>query len=410
MSGNGTSTKLISYRGERALENAAFVRGLRPTRFAAVLLPVWSVEIQASILDAADYRLLDRYLERGIAEGGLDTESALADFFGLAPVVVRRALWFLTTIGHVAGDGHPGGRLRLTDLGLHSLRDNRRYTVTHGDRRKLYFDAATSYPLTRPYYDSKVVTLLSHADAVAGSLGERWPRFTMLAPRPAFRFEALAELAANDQRDRFNLPARIDNPKPVGSPEDVYLPIYLIRALDGAGQVRHLAYSQVASTGDDDLSELVERSPAAVGLLATEEEDGRAGRDRDQIDRWLDRLDLGDHTPAETGGGWTVTLPPRTFGESAPLALAKVGSYVMLNGSFVRVWCNDASVRRRVLLERIRSYIGSRSRQRTDRATVDERIAAIARQLDLGHLDTQAVQAMAADTGDKTLANQLARL
>lgn len=410
MSNNGAATKLISYRGEWALEDSAFVRGLRPTRFAAVLLPIWSVEIEATILDAADYRLLDRYLERGIAEADLDTEAALADFFGLAPVVVHRALRFLIAIGHVDTGGNQRGRLRLTELGLRSLGDNRRYTVTHGDRRKLYFDAANSFPLTQPYYDSKVVTLWAPADAAAVAEGQRGPTFTMLPPLPYFRPEALTELASRTDRDRYNLPARIDNPRQVGPVENVYLPTYVIRGLNADGHPRHLAYSQVGRNADDDLSGLVERSPAIVAMLANEEADGRTGRDRDQIVRWLDRNGLGDHTPRQADGAWTVTLPARAFGESGPLALSKVGSYVLFKGPFVRVWCKDTGVRHRALLERIGSYVGSRSRQRTDRATIDDRIAAIARQLDLGRLDIQGVQAMAAKAGNKFLADQLARL
>ena len=48
----------------------------------ALLLPVWRVDVQATVTDAEDYALIDRYLERGIASAGLDTRRSLASFWG----------------------------------------------------------------------------------------------------------------------------------------------------------------------------------------------------------------------------------------------------------------------------------------------------------------------------------------
>ncbi len=68
-----TPGRLIRYPEERALEDAAFAHGLAPTRIFALLLPVWRVEVKATVTDAEDYALIDRYLERGIASAGLNS-------------------------------------------------------------------------------------------------------------------------------------------------------------------------------------------------------------------------------------------------------------------------------------------------------------------------------------------------
>jgi len=186
-------TRLIPYPEERALEDAAYARGTAPTRIFAILLPVWCVEIMATITEGEPYELIDRYLERGIAEANLGTVAELAEFFALDEVLVDRALQFLTAIGHVKTSK---GRLVLTELGLRSVRDQVRYVVTREDRRKLYFDAFGSRPLPRPYYDHRRVTLLSGAVLEAAVAERGGPRFVPLSSVHGFRREALAQLAA----------------------------------------------------------------------------------------------------------------------------------------------------------------------------------------------------------------------
>src|SRR4051812_19990309 len=95
------TTRLIRYPEERALEDAVYRVGVRPTRIFALLLPVLCVEIEATVTDGEPYELIDRYLGRAIAEGGLHTTVELADFLALDEVLVDRALRFLTAIGHV---------------------------------------------------------------------------------------------------------------------------------------------------------------------------------------------------------------------------------------------------------------------------------------------------------------------
>ena len=58
--------RLMPFPPERVLEDAAVERGLRPTRLHPLLLPVWRVEIRATVTEGEDFHLIDRFLERGL--------------------------------------------------------------------------------------------------------------------------------------------------------------------------------------------------------------------------------------------------------------------------------------------------------------------------------------------------------
>lgn len=130
-------------------------------------------------------------------------------------MVVDRALRFLARIGHVA---FAGERVTLTELGHRSVRDGKRYVVARQDRRILYFDAFGSTPLTRRYYDSRVVKFLSPSAAAMAASRREPPRFLMLVnyAGAGFRREALAAPARLAERELYNLPQGIDAPESLG--------------------------------------------------------------------------------------------------------------------------------------------------------------------------------------------------
>lgn len=398
-------TRLIPYPEERALEDAAYARGVVPTRIFAVLLPVWCVEVKATVTEGEPYELIDRYLERGIAAAGLDTVADLARFFALDEILVDRALRFLTAIGHVTDSG---GRLTLTELGHRSVHDQVRYVITREDRRKMYFDAFGSRPLTRRYYDTRTVTFLS-GEALEAVLARRdGPRFQMLCCTRGFRREALTELACHPDRDHYNLPERIDGPESLGE-EYVYLPLYIVRAVQQGGQVRHLAYTQVGSEADPDVTTLCEQTPEVVGVCESEERAARSHADQTWVTEWLRKRNLDGRGPVRLDDDtWRVTLPGASFDTTGPLSISKLGSFVIVGNDFFHVWCEDERVRRRALLERIDSYLSSRVR--IDRTDTDQRITQIARQLDLGAIDVGTLHRMAVKAGKHGLAAQLDRV
>ncbi len=398
-------TQLFSFPEQRVLEDAAFVRDTEPTRIFALLLPVWSVTIQADITEAEDYELIDRFLARGIAEGDLATTEELADFYALEPELVDRALRALAAIGHVA---RAAGRWVLTDLGLRSVRDRKRYILTRGDRRKLYFTAFGSRPLTRPHYDSRKVTLVPAAEVPAVRSADG-PRFHALMPTQGLDGNALAALAADPRRDRYNMPERVEGLRRLGSDELVYLPVYVVRGRNPEGRLRYLTYSQASSDADPELSELVERSPEIVTVLEAEMAGIRHDDERERVRGWLRRQGLGEQPFDRVSADepLRVRLPANRFGRDG-LSLNRVGSFVVQANSLFRLWCDDVAVRRRALLTRVDAILSRSST--VDKAFLVDRVARIARQLDLGTVSLTDLRDLAVAHKRNALAAQLNRL
>src|ERR1700680_1110949 len=397
--------RLIPYPEERALEDAAFAQEVVPTRIFAILLPVWCVQIKATITDGEPYALIDRYLEHGITKAELRTAADLAGFFGLDEIVVDRALRFLAAIGQLTTHD---GQLALTELGTASVRDNKRYVVTRQDRRTLYFDAFSSRPLTRPYYEPGVVTFLSGAALQDATAHRDWPRFWMLYSTHGFRREALRARARNRDRDHFNLPERIDQPESLGE-ECVHLPLYVIRGVQRGGRVRYLAYSQAKDQADPDVTAICEQTPEIVSPLESDAQASHGGSEQTRAREWLEKNNLGGHTLTQLDTGlWRATLASSSFGPGAPLAISKLGSFVMLGNAFFQAWCADGQVRRRALLERVDTWL--RPRTRPDRAATESFVARVARQLELGTIDLPALRQMAIKAGKSGLAAQLDNL
>ncbi|QWF83012.1 hypothetical protein [Amycolatopsis sp. CA-230715] len=396
--------KVIPYPQERALEDAMFGRGLVPTRIFPLLLPVWEVEVKATVTDGRPYQLIDRYLERGIAEGGLGTRAELAGFFALDVSLVDRAVRVLGAIGHLT---EHDGRLALTELGRRSQRDQVCYLIEREDRRKLYFDGFLSRPLTRPYYQASVVTLMSQPEARAATVANAYPRFGMLWTATGFRREALTELANQKDRDRYNLPTRIENPESVGE-QLVHLPLYVVRATDRQRRVHHLAYSQVGDTADPELSELCELSPEINGVLNSEEIAAKPNVQETHVHNWLKGKNLGGFRPEPLADGdWRITLPANAFDPGGPVPPSKLGSYVVLSSCLLRVDCDDEETRKRTLLTRVENYLAGRSR--VTAADVEARIDRVARQLRLS-ADMRSVREMASGDGRSGFARRLSGL
>jgi hypothetical protein len=393
--------KLISYPEQRALEDAAYAHGLVPTRIFTVLLPTWRVEIRATVTDAEDYAVIDQYVERSIAEGGLDTAPDLARFLALDQVIVDRALRFLIAIEHVHVTN---GRFALTQLGVQSVRDQKSYRLTRHDRRKLYFDAFGSRPLTRPYYDSRVVTFIQRHEA-STALDAVGGRGFMLANTPAFRREVLTELAHATERDAFNLPERIDDPQSVAE-EYVYLPLYLVRAARTQQPPRYLAYSQISDESDPYLTSICENTEEIISACEHDSTPNESG-EQNRITEWLARRNLGRNRPSRTAEStWRVTLPAAAFGRDGALSLSQLGSYIVLGNFFFHAWCADEPARQHALVERVNAYLGARSN--IVESALTKRVEQMSRQLELGTVDLSTLRRWAAEAGRSQLASQLA--
>ncbi|XVV00632.1 hypothetical protein ACQPW3_24745 [Actinosynnema sp. CA-248983] len=389
-----TRSKLFPYPEQRALEDAAFEREVVPTRIHSLLLPVWKVTVQATVVVAEDYDLIDRYLSRGIAEAGLSTTAELAGFFALEPALVDRALRALEAVGHLR---ITEGRWWLTDIGLRSVREGKRYEVVNEDRRELYFDGFGSRPLPKFCYDPSKVTLLPPDDLPTGG------GFHSLFTRWSFDPAALPALSAHPDRARLNLPERVDDPRPLGPPELGYLPLIVVRGVARSGRHRYLAYSQASGEADPDLGALVESTPDIARSLEHEQRAADPKHEEQRAREWIDRNGLADHRVVRLPNGLLrVVLPAAGFGPDGPLPLSQLGSFVVRGNGFFQPWCEDARVRQRALLSRTRSLLAARSR--TD---VWPRIERVARQLDITGFDRATLRDLAVRWGEEALVAQL---
>ncbi|WTW97920.1 hypothetical protein OG216_33315 [Streptomycetaceae bacterium NBC_01309] len=392
---------LMPYREVRAAEDALSAGG-SPVGVSQVFLPVWAVEIRATVTTSEPYDLIDRYLELGIDRAGLTTVTGLADFFTLDPALVDRALRFLAAIGHVVRSGDD---VQLTKLGRQSVSDGRRLRTTHEDRRILYFDAYTSSPLTRAYYDNRDVTLLS-GGAVADALDtpqNRW--FLPLMIERGFRREVLTSLGGKADRERYNLPEHLENPESVREAL-VYLPLYVVRCAEEIPTVglRHLAYSQAAQVWDEELSQLVDALPGIAGTLGVDFREVEVAA----FGTWAREIDPDATGPVQLpDGSWRLTFTPEAFATGA-LAYSKAGSFQFRGRHCVRIWCDDAETRRRALVERMNTRLAARTN--LDREVVESLAGRIAAQLSLSGATVEALRGLAERHGYSGLATQLAAI
>lgn len=409
---------LIKYPEERAVEDAAFRMGLTPTRLCRFLLPVWRADVQATIHDSEPYDLIDRYLESAIANGGVGSVQELAEFYGLDPVVVSSAIRFLESIGHLSQD--TGGRLTLLDLGLQSVREGKRYTRPVEDRRHLYFDGFTCRPLTRAFYDDRVVTFVDAAglanlvSEAAASPGQSAARgvFTLVnrIPPAGFDPEALSVLAALPaaERDRYNLPEQVIAPSLTGKPEQVYLPAYVVRAVDQHSAVRYLAYTQASQEADPEWSTVCSVTEEVAMLVENEYQSGRDEGEENAARRWVERRFTGRFGIGWHDGLLVATLPAGAFdGGNDGLQPRRVGSFVKMEGWYFRLWCDDRGLRQRALLDLADSYLGRRTKIAQD---APKRLAAFGRQMGFGPLPPADIAQLARKAGRENLAAQLDKL
>lgn len=388
--------RLIHYPEERALEHAAFTLKAAPTRIFKLLLPVYHVEIRATITEAKPYALIDRYLEHGIARGRLETVPRLAEFFALDESLVDRAVRFLIAIGHIT---ESGGHLTITELGYRSIREDFRYEVARRDRRKLYFDAFGSRPLSRRYYDGEKVTFVSANDARG-----RW--FKALMSMRQFRTEALTELSSHPDREGLNLPHRVEDLEYLGA-EQVFLPAYVIRAVL-PDRVRYLAYTQIGDEDDEEITRLCEQTTEIASLLENEQRGVEDGINMPSVRQRLAKMNLDRYVPERRPDGtWEIVLPTSAFGGNG-LSISKVGSFIVHGHDVIRVWSPDANLRHRALFERVDNYLTSRARVGAD--DVENQIRQITHQLRLDPVDLRSLGHMARNAGRKGLAAQLRRL
>jgi hypothetical protein len=357
----------LIYPARRAVEHAVAIPGVRPTRFFAVLWPLWQVETTAQVYEEQAYEMLDRFVIRGVLEAGLSQIDELAGFLGLQPALVRRCLSFLGLIGHVKVEQ---GTVMLTELGLHSARTGVRFVPKEG-RQRLLIDRFTMRPLPRSHYDGSI-TVLTTPEINPEDVADRTRFLPLFSPTP-FRPEVVQQLAQRADRAQFNLPSQLRNLTVVAE-QDVYLPAYLIET--GGGEL--LAYTGVGDRRDEFIETLC-RDVATIRHLISAE----AGGNPSEIWRqWLADKNIRRGSLRQLDNGvWRATLPPEAFGSPPQLPLSRLGSFELRRHHFLQLWCDDAKLRRRAMLDRALGLAQLRAvKILTD---LTPRLETLARQLDV---------------------------
>lgn len=244
------------YPVESALAQAA-AAGVEVDRLFRVLWPVWEAEVEVEVLRERPFGLIDRFLVRAMADGGFDTAGEIADFLGLSPELIDRAVRRLRRLGHLEPeDGGDPGRLGLTGLGRRALADGMRYEPAR-THHVVLFDAMSGEPLPARYQAAAVVRLTSPARTVDGVVFH--PLFAPAAPHAI-----AAALADRPDRVAIGLPVEGDDLEVVAVRRTL-LPAYVVQT---AGDDL-LVYTAAAVAPDAILSPVAAALPSLRAAIAS---------------------------------------------------------------------------------------------------------------------------------------------
>ncbi|MGH2506329.1 MAG: hypothetical protein ACRDHZ_02785 [Ktedonobacteraceae bacterium] len=327
-----------------------------PVQQFKVLFPIWDVQIIGNQREGQDYGLLERFIERGIGQGGLRSAKDLTKFFQIPENMLEKMLTYLRNVRHLE-DG-PNDSLLLTPLGQDSIRDEVFYTnlETH---RTLYFEGYGSQPLLREHYD---LTFLTEADS---SRSKEYFHRLFTEDNQYMRQEQVFWLAQQpDRATKYNLPDEIKISS-VSAINRIYLPISIIEARQYASgnkraqtqfTTRYLVMSHIRDWHDTFLEEIVNREPAIANQLRE-----HAEQPVDIKKKLADRENkLGAEASLEQAenGIWQVLIDADVFNEAKPRwSLSDLGNFRLERGYFLQIWCHDEDIRRKAALEQTLTFV-----------------------------------------------------
>jgi hypothetical protein len=232
--------------------------------------------------------------------------------------------------------------------------------------------------------------------------------FSLVALGPA-ALAALVRLPAAE-RDRFNLPEQVISPSLVGEPEQVFLPAYVVRAIDAGGVVRYLAYTQASQEADPEWSQVCTVTGEVATLVENEYQSGRNEGEANSARRWVEKRFTGRFDIRWRDGLLVATLPASAFAGAGSDSLEpwRIGSLIKMGGWYFQIWCDDERLRRRALLDLTDTYLGARPK--TDPDAAAKRLARFCRQVGFSPLPLAEIAKLARAAGRKALAAQLDKL
>ncbi|MCK9932565.1 hypothetical protein MXD62_36420 [Frankia sp. Mgl5] len=368
------------YALRRALEWLTAQPGVRPSRYFALYLPLYRAEITAVLPESQEYDVLDRFVERALADGGMRTTTDIASFLGLDHRMVEKVCAFLESLRHIAVDAAPpggsGGRITLTELGRRSAAEGVRW-VERESRQYLYFEAFGCRPLPRRFYQGSEVRVLTRAELAGAQFPDGARGYAL--PAREWRPVALTELAGRRDRDEYNVAPELRRIDALAVDER-FLPVFLVEnGGSGGSGPRLLAVSAAAEGRDTFLEEFCNRDTDLGALLDAEEriEPGPQWAD------WLRRRGQSASVlRPRPDGVWRATLPPSAWGANGRFPLTRIGSFELAKGLFLQLWCDSVGLRREACLERATQMLRNRANRNVP--AFEGQLARLRAQLELG--------------------------
>ncbi len=378
-----------------------------PLRQFRLLVPLWEVHISGQQRESRDYALLERFIERGIAEGELRTAGELERFFGLPPQIVAKMLTFLRGVGHLEGDDE---HLRLSALGQESLRSGsfQRDLATH---RLLYFEAFYSRPLPRDYYDLRILS-----EDEAARLRDR-TIYRLYSEQLHQRFvpQELAALQQRANREQFNLPPEIHSCQ-IERLEQAYFPVTAVEVLaydprTRAWNQRFMAISRLRERRDTFFEDLINQVPTIAYSFPDYNEQDVYKR----LQNWLESQGVSTSPEVQIArseaGMWRIKIAPALLsrGTRSPLRISDLGNYRQENGYFFQLWCDAPNIRRQSALEQTLTFATRRlkNQQPTSREGVEHFLGHVARRLAVATPTWQDLEKFASSTGQAAVLDDL---
>ena len=371
------------YSPQRALQA---VSNMMPVRIFSILFPLWEVEIIGLQRRSREYEMIEKFLERGIAEGELCSIADLSAFFGLRKRQIQKGISFLRAIGHVQGDD---GDLTLTKQGWRSLKDGVVYRELE-TRRKLYFEAFQSRPLLKAHYGLRI---LSEAEALT-SPERNYKRLSSLNP---WRTGALSALVKRSNRDDWNLPGEIHEVKEEAV-RRAFLPMYIVQVNELANSKptspRYVVLNRLRDLHDPFFEEIVNTVEAIQDVFLGETEAGVGKLMENRLEDYgLESPEF--HLTELAPDAWRAILPSTIFSSnSTSLSVSDIGQFELVRGYCLQIWCDDPAIRREAALDKAVAAIAHWQQPPTLQA-VERLLETITAQLQTAPLDIEQLLAHA---------------
>ena len=368
------------YSPEQVIEKVLALPEWTPVRLFSVLFPLWDVDAVGLQGEEREYPFFEKIIERGIAQAGLTSEAALADFLGLDLDLVEHVLVSLEAAGSLV---RIDGQFHLTPQTVRSVQEGKKY-VPAQTHLKLYFEGYYAKPLTNAHYDG--VTILSQVEA------EDFVQKQRKTQRPFYRLYsfrrwsplAIKELALREDRAAYHVPEGMGQLSLLRV-TPAYLPMYIVEVRKQSTPY-YMVFTAVQSGRDQFLEHIVNTYAEILLPLS-----GREKRDLSPVwETWLKKQGITNtRTELLDNGLWRATIPAEELhSPTCKLAVSALDTYHMEQGHFLHLWCENELLRCQAALDQTLQALKSLSED----ATLPEIQKVLRTSTSIDHLQTPTLE------------------